>query len=429
MLASTQTIGSHSASSRLLNPVGLGLLLFTGLNLNAVAAMFLGEAEMLSPFVLALTVILTLQYAKLRHLSLIYALFALTVLSYLMMGSMPNMATINIDVYYMRLYFATFLLVSALYFWIVSLDDEQVSSVLVIFKYLTLIACVGTIFSSTLQQFQAVNPADAIYMGQLEEDRASGLFENPNQAATAALYCLVMVVVLPARSLFWKMFQCSIAVIALVMTFSKAAMLGGLVLTAAFLLTRRSLGITLLFSIAVATGGIALWFVYEHDLFRLSWDQRERLADVLNLAGGEVSARTTTGRTVLLEFGFEKIKGVFPWGAGLGEFHAMEGGIRKISNGIETGRWLGVHNTFLTILGESGLIPFLVFLAFLAWPIIAGRNSKYRGIIFGFTMILIIQMSAAHDVLLLRFADATIAITIAVAALATREKAPSKLRH
>jgi uncharacterized membrane protein YccC len=65
----------------------------------------------------------------------------------------------------------------------------------------------------------------------------------------------------------------------------------------------------------------------------------------------------------------------------------------------------------------------------LAWPIIAGRNSKYRGIIFGFTMILIIQMSAAHDVLLLRFADATIAITIAVAALATREKAPSKLRH
>jgi O-antigen ligase len=356
-------------------------------------------------------------------------LFTLTILSYLMMGSMPKMATINIDVYYMRLYFATFLLVSAMYFWIVSLNDAQVSSVLVIFKYLTLIACVGTIFSSTLQQFQAVNPADAIYMGQLEEDRASGLFENPNQAATAALYCLVMVVVLPARSLFWKTFQCGIAVIALVMTFSKAAMLGGLVLTAAFLLTRRSLGITLLFSIAVATGGIALWFVYEHDLFRLSWDQRERLADVLNLAGGEVSARTTTGRTVLLEFGFEKIKGVFPWGAGLGEFHAMEGGIRKISNGIETGRWLGVHNTFLTFLGESGLIPFLVFLAFLAWPIIAGRNSKYRGIIFGFTMILIIQMSAAHDVLLLRFADATIAITIAVAALATREKAPSRLRH
>ena len=118
-------------------------------------------------------------------------------------------------------------------------------------------------------------------------------------------------------------------------------------LAAAFVLTRRSLGTMLLFSLAGAIGITALWFVYEHDLFRLSWDQRERLADVFNLAGGEVSARTTTGRTVLIGFGLQKIKDVFPWGAGLGELHAMEGGLRKISNGLETDRWLGVHNTFL----------------------------------------------------------------------------------
>lgn len=423
MLSGTGTLEAHSASGRFLNPFGLGLLLFTGLNLNAVAAMFLGEAEMLSPFVLALTIILILQYARLRYLSFIYFLFALMILSYLVMGSMPKMGTIKIDIYYIRLYFATFLLVSALYFWIVSLDEPQVSTVLSIFKYLTLIACLGTIFSSTLQQYQAVNAADAIYSAPIEEaERASGFFENPNQAATAALYCLVLVVALPARSLFWKLLQCGIALLALVMTFSKAAMLGGLVLSVAFLLTRRSLGTLLLFLVAVALGGIGLWLVYEHDLFKLSWDQRERLADVLNLAGGEISARTTTGRTVLIEFGFEKIKEVFPWGAGLGEFHAMEGGLRKILNGLETNRWLGIHNTFLTILGESGLIPFLFLLGFLAWPVIAARKSKYRGIVFGFTLILIIQMTAAHDILLLRFSDAIIAITIAVATLAAREK-------
>ncbi|MEE1612173.1 O-antigen ligase family protein [Microvirga sp. CF3016] len=423
MLAGTETIRSHSVPSLLLNPFGLGLLCFTGLNLNAVAAMFMGEAEMLSPLVLALTIILTLQYARLRHLSFIYLLFAATIALYLIMGSMPRFETISIDLSYVRLYFATFLLVSALYFWIVSLDEPQVLSVLIIFKYLTLIACVGTIFSSTLQQYQAVNAADAIYSAPMEEaERASGLFENPNQAATAALYCLVLIVVLPARSLVWKVVQSGIAILALVMTFSKAAMLGGLVLTAAFVLTRRSMGSILLFSVAVAMGGGALWFVYEHDLFRLSWDQRERLADVLNLAGGEVSARTTTGRTVLIEFGFHKIKDVFPWGAGLGEFHAMEGGLRKVLNGLETNRWLGIHNTFLTILGESGLVSFMVFLCFLAWPVIAGRNSKYRGIIFGFTTILIIQMSSAHDVLLLRFSDSIIAITLAIATLAARER-------
>jgi O-antigen ligase len=125
---------------------------------------------------------------------------------------------------------------------------------------------------------------------------------------------------------------------------------------------------------------------------------------------------------VLVEFGLQKIKEVFPWGAGLGEFHAMEGGLRKIINGLETNRWLGIHNAFLTILGESGLIPFLIFLSFLVWPVIAARKSKYRGIVFGFTMTLIIQMTAAHDVLLLRFTDAIVAITLAVATLAAREK-------
>jgi O-antigen ligase len=425
VLASAGTIESHHAPSRLLNPFGLGLLMFTGLNLNAVAAMFMGEAEMLSPLALVLTLILILQYGRLRHLSFIYLLFSSAILLYLIMGSAPRLETITIDANYMRLYFVTFLLVSALYFWIVSLDDDQVSTVLVFFKYLMLVACVGTIFSNTLQQYQAVTAADAIYSAPVEEaERASGLFENPNQAATAALYCLVLVVVLPSRSLFWKALQVAVAVLALVMTFSKGAMLGGLVLAAAFVVTRRSLGTMLLFSLAAAMGITALWFVYEHDLFRLSWDQRERLADVFNLAGGEVSARTTTGRTVLIGFGLQKIKDVFPWGAGLGEFHAMEGGLRKIMNGLETDRWLGIHNTFLTILGESGLVPFLAFLGFLAWPVIAARKSKYRGIVFGFTMILMIQMSAAHDVLLLRFSDAIIGITIAIATLAAREKLP-----
>ena len=419
MVAGAGTLESHPVSGRWLNPIGLSLLLFTGLNLNAVVAMLTGESEVLSPLALVLTVTLTIQYARIRYLSFIYMLFVLTIFSYLVMGSVPRMETVSIDMYYVRLYIATLLLVSAMYLWIVSLDDEGVSTVLVIFKYLLLIACLGTIFSSSLEQFKAVNPADAIYAPEIgEPERASGLFSNPNQAASAALYCLVLVVALPAKSIFWRIAQCGIAVLALVMTFSKAAILGALVLTVAFLLTRRSLGTLLLFSVAVALGGIALWFVYEHDLFRLSWDQRERLADVLNLVGGEVSARTTTGRTVLLEFGIEKVKGVFPWGAGLGEFHAMEGGIRKIMNGLETNLWLGVHNTFLTILGESGLIPFLIFLGFLVWPIIAARKSKYRGIVFGFTMILIIQMTAGHDVLLLRFTDATIAITLALATLA-----------
>jgi len=107
-----------------------------------------------------------------------------------------------------------------------------------------------------------------------------------------------------------------------------------------------------------------------------------------------------------------------PWGAGLGEFHAMEGGIRKIAGGIELNEWLGIHNTYLMILGEGGLVPLLVLAAFLVSLFIRGMRAPHRTIVFGFTIILMADMLVGHHVLLLRFANVVIAVILALVALA-----------
>jgi O-antigen ligase len=409
--------------SRSIDPMGLGVLLFAGLNLNGAFLLFLGTEALLSPLILLLTIVMCVKYVRPEHVALNYMLFTLTIASYLLFGALAGLLTSGLQTRYITSYGATVVLVSALYFWLASLDERSLTRILIILKNILLVSCLLVVLSDVIRPFQ-VTPevpgldAEQIIQGVESADRASGLFENPNEAAMIALYCIVLVVALPSRSILIRLLQGAIAVVALIMTFSKTGMLVLLFLMGLFILTRRSFA-TLVFSgLGVVAAFSTLWFVFNNDLLNLSWEQRERLSDVLNIAGGEFNTRSTTGRNVLFELGFGKIWGNLPWGAGLGEFHAMEGGIRKIAGGIELNEWLGIHNTYLMILGEGGLVPLLVLAAFLVSLFIRGMRAPHRTIVFGFTIILMADMLVGHHVLLLRFANVVIAVILALVALA-----------
>jgi len=237
-----------------------------------------------------------------------------------------------------------------------------------------------------------------------------------------ALYCVVLVAALPTSRVLVRLLQGGIAVTALIMTFSKTGMLVLLVLTGLFILTRRSFATLVFSALGIVAAFSVLWFVFDNDLLNLSIEQRERLSDVLNLAGGEFNTRSTTGRNVLIELGFDKISGNFPWGAGLGEFHAMEGGLRKNAGGIELSEWLGIHNTYLMILGEGGLVPLVMLVTFLVSLLTRGMHAPHRTIVFGFTIVLMADMLVGHHVLLLRFANVVIAVILALLALSPRHR-------
>jgi O-antigen ligase len=173
-----------------------------------------------------------------------------------------------------------------------------------------------------------------------------------------------------------------------------------------------------------------VWLVFEQDLLSLSWEQRERLADVLNLIGGDFNTRSTTGRDILFGYGLEKIGQALPWGAGLGRFHAMEGGLRN-----ELNEWLGIHNTFLMVLGEAGIIPFGLFLSLVAFLLLRGRSVRHPTILYGFTIILTGDMMTSHNVLVLRIPDLALAVAMtlvasrSVGAVRSREGSRKVLRN
>lgn len=427
-----QTMASH----RPIDLMGLGVLLFAGLNLNGAFLLFFGTEAFLSPLILLITVMLCVRYARASYVTVSYALFVSTVGSYLLFGALAGLFASNLQTRYITSYGATLILVSAIYFWLASLSEAALSRVLIILKNILFVSCILVVLSDALRPFQVAPEvpgldAEQIMQGVEAADRASGLFENPNEAAMISLYCIVLVAALPSRTTLVRIVQGAVAVLALIMTFSKTGMLVLMLLTGLFLFTRRSFGALVLSGIGIVTAFSLLWFVFNNDLLNLSWEQRERLSDVLNLAGGEFNTRSTTGRNVLFEFGFEKIKGNLPWGAGLGEFHAMEGGIRKISGGIELNEWLGIHNTYLMILGEAGIVPLIMLGAFLASVFARGFRSSHQTIVVGFTIIFMADMLVGHHVLLLRFANVVIAVILALVALSPQHLAVhrSRLRY
>nr|WP_246504977.1 O-antigen ligase family protein [Microvirga antarctica] len=243
------------------------------------------------------------------------------------------------------------------------------------------------------------------------EGRATGLFGSPNDAGVAALYCLVLIAAYPAKSRLVTAIHAIIALVALALTFSKAGILCLGLLTLFILVERRSLKLILLAILAFAIAGIALQYLFDHDLFGLSREQRERIADVLNLAGGEVTTRATTGRTILWETGIWRIEDQLPSGSGLGSFHSLEGGSR---GSVEV--WLGVHNTFLMIIGEAGLIPFVIFMTFLARLFIIGVQAKDRLVAVGFGVVFMVDMFSSHSSFAFRLSNVALAMAIAVGA-------------
>ena len=341
---------------------GCALLIFGGLNLNGLFLMFIKELALLSPLVLVFVLVLWLRYTRPVAVSELLVLFMAFMVSFLASATVISLINGSFETTYLTIYTATLLLIPGVYFWLFGCTDVEFEKVLRLFKGILLIACALVPFSPYIAPYLDVKGP---------EGRATGLFGSPNDAGVAALYCLVLITAYPAKSRLVTAIHVAIALVALALTFSKAGILCLGLLTMFILVERRSVKLILLAIVAFAIAGIALQYLFDHDLFSLSREQRERIADVLNLAGGEISMRATTGRTVMWETGIWRIEDQLPFGSGLGSFHSLEGGSRG-----DLQVWLGVHNTFLMIIGEAGLIPFAIFITFLTRTVHHRRSGK-----------------------------------------------------
>lgn len=389
---------------------GYLVLLFATLNLNGLFLLLLGTQGLLSPLILCLILILLVCYARPWAITGTYALFFAFMSSYLIFASFASFGSSSFNQTVLSQNSATLLLVSGLYFWLIGRSDSELDRILNTLKIFLLVSCIFVLLSPILGEHLNYIAA---------ADRASGLFENPNEAGVASLLCIVLVYAYPAQNRVMMLVQTIIPLSALALTFSKTCIITLTFFVAIILIRKRSIGLLCLAVVLFGLAVLTLTYVRDNGLVHFTYDQRERIADLLSIFGGEISSKTTTGRTDLWAIGIERILEQLPWGGGIGEFHALEGTRRTVmypddSSRIMYGNWLGVHNAYLMVLGEAGLLPFLLLMIWIVRLFVKASQAPERGVALALGIIVCTDMMASHGSLGFRLVDVAVALMMAL---------------
>jgi O-antigen ligase len=252
---------------------------------------------------------------------------------------------------------------------------------------------------------------------QLSAGRFSGLYANPNEAATVlcqtiAIGFACMVVERRRTLILIAIVGSAIAVLA---TFSRGLTLTMLALVFGQILFSpvvRRKSIFLAVGL-VGIGAALLIFRLSQDVQSgLQADQKERVGTLASLLRGEFSHESTGGRLLYA------MNGINYWlespllGHGIG----LESAIR--TKEMETA---GSHNTFIRVLGEGGVVSGFLLLLFLFIFYREGRRCKIpyvKTLGLGYLIVLFMSCMTGHNVLTHRHQNAMLGISLGMLAAA-----------
>lgn len=400
-MATNSNVSPVHSSATWIDAIAVLLIAYGAMNLNGIAQAATGLEGYLSPIVLvcSLMLIATCYNAKLVGDS--YSWFLAFGFAYFVGGMLPLVSgVVEIDRERLIAYVGTFIYCSALYFYIARRGYEGLLWVFGALQIAFFIDCIAVLNDKFIVDYFSIDRP---------QERASGFFDNPNEASVMALYFIILIVTTARKINFAVLLKFTVAVAALLLTFSKTGILLLMLLSAVFLCARRMYGRLVLgiFSLVLLLPAIHV-FTSVNPL-DLTDDQVLRIEQVVNVVGGEVDNTTTTGRVELWKEGIHRISQTIPLGSGIGSYHRMVGG-----GYIDlTGDWLGVHSTFLMVLGESGLIPFLIFLGFLFVLARTALLSSTALTMAGCLIVFISDMFVTHGVLSLRIHNVMLAVIMA----------------
>jgi len=383
-----------------LEALGLLLIVYSGMNLNGIMQFATGTLGFLSPLILGISVVVIVACASRQLVGDAYIWFSFFMLAYSLGGLLPLASGGELDSSRLIAYIGTVIYCSAVYFFIAQRGCNGLQSALAVLQILFFFDCVAVLNDGLIVSYFGI---------ERPEERASGFFDNPNEAAVMALYFLVIIATTATRLSLATVLKFAVALAALLLTFSKTGMLLFFFLTGAFLLARRLYGILAVALVSMLALYPVIQFIVSVNPLGMTDEQVLRIEQVVDIFSGEVDNKTTTGRVELWSIGLERISKTIPLGSGIGSYHRMEG-----SGHLDlAGDWLGVHNTYLMVLGESGLIPFLILLGFLFVLIRTSLSGAAPLTMAGFLVVFISDMFVTHGVLTLRLHNLILAIMMA----------------
>ena len=265
-------------------------------------------------------------------------------------------------------YLFSCVLVAVIAAHVVRSGDESVRRLTRLARDLLFFSAVGVVLSPWYYPYLDVNPTNRML------PRYGGLFANPNEASLMAVVLLNFVLYRPYRRLIPNGLALAAAAAALAFSLSRTGLVLFFLSLALFLFHRRpsfvvALGFLVMMPLAFVLLAVSFEFFLQSDLATLLTPQQvlriEEMRDFFAGRWEQTNFRDTTVgyRDILWARAFAVIGDNFPHGAGLGAFHHLEEGWARTIGSEQNILWLGVHNMYLMIAGEAGVVVFALLAA------------------------------------------------------------------
>lgn len=265
------------------------------------------------------------------------------------------------------------------------------------------VVCVSILASPLLVEY-VYHAIPEHYLG-VARTRFSGVFHGPNLAGTVACQTVALSLsLLGGRRSGFLYLVAILGSVAVVLTFSRAAILTLALVLLFFLwsstpnMHTRTRSYSTVWMVSIFMIGIfALVFInLEHlplekvQLDRLKWMMNQNISDIPNK------------RFTLWHLGISRIAESPLLGYGLSQFHSLPNGPVCYGGPIIEIIECGVHNTYLLLWGEAGVIPLTLFLLFIG-SLLRARLTLSKSVatttVAGWTIVLAMECMARDGAL------------------------------
>ena len=260
------------------------------------------------------------------------------------------------------------------------------------------------------------------------EERFLGTFSSPNIAGAAA--CQAVVLALSLLNSRYRKFAWAVAILgsaAVIMTFSRTAIIILILILAFFLWSsmsnvhherRQSTAVWLTLAFMVVVFGLA---AVNREHLPLKPGQLERIEWVITFGGTDSRIQ----RFEIWPLGMSLIAESPLFGHGLSQFHHLEGAPTCYGGTEEYAITCGVHNSYMMLWGEAGIVPLALFLLFVG-ALLRTRLVLPKSIatdtIAGWTLVIAVECISADGVPFFAWNVFIIGLTCAMAAHVARER-------
>ncbi|WP_196889208.1 O-antigen ligase family protein [Aureivirga sp. CE67] len=321
------------------------------LNINGLVYLLTGFTGLISPLILLFSIYLII-YAKHRSISKLLRFYFGYLIIYLVLGLIALLLYLQVgretDNTILDL-LKTMLIIYALF---LGYREELKRNGYKIIRFTFWVIIISVVLSCGLDYLKIA----AIQARYRTDTRMSGFFANPNELASQALFSILAIQYL-FKSYTKKIYKIFLGILLLIcfytmfMAFSRAIFISFFILLFLQLTVYKGLTFKAVFIafIGVVILGIALPKIYEDSNRSL----QRRMDRTLTIFDGGVSDENSGGRLELYGHAMDYINEYPLTGIGMGNMQRIEG----------VG---GVHNAYLAVWGNAGILALLLFILFLS---------------------------------------------------------------